>query len=126
MPVRFLPNKNLDTLEKVIINVNDGKPLYGEIDVYKLLYNEFKERKEDFIIWHDLKLAVHSESHNPYKKNEAQIDFLIVCKYGVCVLEVKGATIEYIDAEFYYNYNGRTERMKQNPLRQVEIGRAHV
>ena len=75
MPVSFYPNNPIDALEKIIINEN-GKPLEGEIIVYRKLFTELKDSPDVFFIWHDLKFATHSETRNPYKKSESQMDFL--------------------------------------------------
>lgn len=119
MPVSFYPNNPIDALEKIIIHEN-GKPLEGEIHVYRTLFSELKNRPENYLIWHDLKLATHSESRNPYKKSESQIDFILICKKGICVIEVKGGVVEYKNNEFSFRHDGNVETMKQNPLKQVE------
>ncbi len=67
MPVSFFPNNPIEALEKIILHKN-GKPLEGEINVYRKLFNELKNSSEEFFIWHDLKFATHSETRNPYKK----------------------------------------------------------
>ena len=99
MPVSFYPNNPIEALEKIIVH-EDGKPLDGEINVYRKLFKELNENPEEYLIWHDLKLATHSETRNPYKKSEAQLDFLLVCKKGICVIEVKGGKVEYKNNEF--------------------------
>lgn len=119
MPVNFYPNNHIDALEKIILQEN-GEPLEGEIYVYRKLFNELKESNEDFLIWHDLKFATHSETRNPYKKSEAQIDFLLVCRKGICIIEVKGGKVEFQNSEFSFRHKGHLELMKQNPLKQVE------
>jgi hypothetical protein len=119
MPVSFYPNNPIDALEKIITH-NDGRPLKGEIHVYRKLFNELRNRPENFLIWHDLKLATHSESRNPYRKNEAQIDFILLCNKGICVIEVKGGIVEYKNNEFSHRHDGEVKDMKQNPLKQVE------
>ncbi len=48
------------------------------------------------------------------------MDFLIVCKKGICVIEVKGGHVEFHNSEFSYRHAGKLELMKQNPLKQVE------
>lgn len=119
MPVSFYPNNPIDALEKIITHEN-GKPLEGEIYVYRRLFDELNKRPEIYLIWHDLKLATHSESKNPYKKSEAQIDFILLCKKGICVIEVKGGRVEYKNNEFFFRHDGKLEPLKQNPLKQVE------
>jgi hypothetical protein len=119
MPVSFFPNNPIEALEKIILHKN-GKPLDGEINVYRRLFNELNNKDEEYLIWHDLKFATHSESRNPYNKSEAQIDFLLICKEGICVIEVKGGYVEFHNSEFYHKYEGKLELMKQNPLKQAE------
>jgi hypothetical protein len=119
MPVIFFPNNPIDALEKIILHKN-GKPLEGEINVYRKLFNELKDSSEEYLIWHDLKFATHSETRNPYKKSESQMDFLLVCAKGICIIEVKGGYVEFHNSEFSHRHEGKLELMKQNPLKQVE------
>ncbi|NGF55285.1 NERD domain-containing protein [Parapusillimonas sp. SGNA-6] len=56
-------------------------------------------------VWHDLKLPEHSDNHNYYKKTSAQIDFVILSKHGLIVLEVKGGPISTMNNTFYYGKN---------------------
>lgn len=119
MPVSFFPNNPIEALEKKIVHEN-GKPLEGEINVYRKLFNELKNSSEEYLIWHDLKFTTHSETRNPYRKSESQIDFLLVCKKGICIIEVKGGHVEFHNSEFNFRHSGKLELMKQNPLKQVE------
>ncbi len=118
MPVRFHPHNPLDTLERIILK-DDGSPLHGEIDVYKELHKDLDSSPIEWDIWHDIKLPDHSDSFNYYKKTSAQIDFIILSKKGILVLEVKGGFISVKDNIFYYGKNFESE-MKQNPFRQAE------
>lgn len=118
MPVTFHPNNPIDALETIIVK-EDGSPLQGEVDVYRMLWNELDKSKLNWDVWHDLKLSEHSDNFNYYKKTSAQIDFLILCKYGILVLEVKGGTISSKNNTFYYGRNFNTP-MKQNPFKQAE------
>lgn len=118
MPVRFHPHNPIDMLEKIIIK-EDESPLYGEIDVYKKLNEDLSSSNIDWEIWHDLKLPEHSDSYNYYKKTSSQIDFLILCKHGIIVLEVKGGAISTKDNTFFYGKNFE-DPMRQNPFKQVE------
>jgi hypothetical protein len=120
MPVSFYPNNRIDALEKIIINKDTGEPLAGEISVYRKLFAELKDSPDEFFIWHDLKFATHSETRNPYKKSESQMDFLLVCAKGICIIEVKGGYVEFHNSEFSHRHAGKLELMKQNPLKQVE------
>jgi hypothetical protein len=118
MPVKFHPNNPIDALEKIIIK-KDGSPLYGEIDIYRQLWADLNKSNLEWDVWHDLKLPEHSDNFNYYDKTSSQIDFLILCKFGILVLEVKGGVISTKDNTFYYGRNFET-RMKQNPFKQAE------
>lgn len=118
MPVNFHPNNPIDALESIITK-DDGTPLHGEIDVYRKLWKDLDKSELDWDVWHDLKLPEHSDSFNYYKKTSAQIDFVILSKLGLIVLEVKGGAISTVDNVFYYGKNCETQ-MKQNPFKQVE------
>ena len=118
MPVNFYPNNPIDALESIIKD-SDGKTLHGEINIYRKLYEDLNKSILDWDVWHDLKLPEHSDNSNYYKKTSAQIDFLILCKYGLLVLEVKGGSISTKDNTFFYGKNFETP-IKQNPFRQSE------
>lgn len=118
MPVRFYPNNPIDALESIILK-EDGSPLHGEIDIYKKLSKDLGDSSLEWDVWHDLKLPEHSENYNYYNKTSAQIDFLILCKYGLLVLEVKGGAVSSRDSTFFYGKNFETA-MKQNPFKQAE------
>lgn len=118
MPVRFHPNNPIDALETIIVK-DDGSPLHGEIDIYRKLWEDLDKSKINWEIWHDLKLPEHSDNYNYYKKTSAQIDFLLLSKYGIIVIEVKGGPISTKDNDFYYGKNFET-LMKQNPFKQAE------
>lgn len=118
MPVTFHPNNPIDSLERIITK-EDGSPLYGEVDVYRKLWTDLSSSNLDWEVWHDLKLPEHSDNYNYYKKTSAQIDFVILSKLGVIIIEVKGGPISTIDNTFYYGKNFET-KMKQNPFKQAE------
>lgn len=120
MPVTFHPHKPVDLLEKFITK-EDGTPLYGEIDIYRKLHTELGRSQTEWHVWHDLKLPTHSDLFNTYHKDSCQIDFLILSKAGILVLEVKGGAISVNENIFYY---GKTfqenNRIPQDPFRQAE------
>lgn len=68
MPVKFHPFNPIDALEKIILK-EDGSPLQGEIDVYRQIHRDLGSSKEEWDVWHDLKLPEHSDCFNYYKKN---------------------------------------------------------
>lgn len=118
MPVKFHPNNPIDALETIIVK-EDGSPLRGEIDIYRQLWNDLSKSNIEWDVWHDLKLPEHSDNFNYYKKTSSQIDFLILCKHGLLVLEVKGGPISTKDNTFFYGKNFDTP-IKQNPFKQAE------
>lgn len=118
MPVKFHPNNPIDALETIIVK-EDGSPLRGEIDIYRQLWNDLSISNLEWDVWHDLKLPEHSDNFNYYKKTSSQIDFLILCKHGLLVLEVKGGPISTKDNNFFYGKNFDTP-IKQNPFKQAE------
>jgi energy-coupling factor transporter ATP-binding protein EcfA2 len=118
MPVCFHPSNPLDALESIIQN-SEGKPLYGEIEVYQKLANDLANSDRVWDVWHDLRLPEHSDSYNHYHKTNGQIDFLILCKHGILVLEVKGGAIAIRDNRFYYD-GAEPKAMKQDPFKQAE------
>lgn len=118
MPVQFHPNNPIDALETIIVK-EDGSPLRGEIDIYRKLWEDLGKSELEWDVWHDLKLPEHSDHFNYYKKTSSQIDFVILSKHGLIVLEVKGGPVSTIDNIFYYGKNYETP-MKQNPFKQVE------
>jgi hypothetical protein len=118
MPVKFYPEKPLDLLEKYILK-EDGSPLYGEIDVYRQLHSDLSKSIDDWYVWHDIKLPYHSDEFNPYNKVSAQVDFLILNKEGIIVLEVKGGPISVKESDYYYGKNFE-QKIKQDPFRQAE------
>ena len=92
MPITFFPYNPISALDNIIIK-EDGSPLQGEINIYKKLYSDLSISEDEWFVWHDLKLPSHSDNYNYYKKTSAQIDFLILGKEGLLVLEVKGGSI---------------------------------
>lgn len=118
MPVKFHPHCSVDQLETIIIK-EDGSPLHGEINIYRKLFEDLSKSELEWDVWHDIRLPEHSDISNYYKKTSAQIDFLILCKYGMLVLEVKGGPISTKMNKFYYGKNFDTP-MSQNPFYQAE------
>ena len=118
MPVQFHPHNPIDVLDKIIVK-EDGKPLEGEIAVYKKLYNDLSASEISWDVWHDLKLPVHSAESNYYNKTSGQIDFVVLCEEGVLVLENKGGFVSTRGNQFFYG-KSFGKKMKQNPFKQAE------
>jgi hypothetical protein len=119
MTVNFIDNYAKQTLETVIIN-QDGKTLFGELWVYQmfLAFNENKYLDDE--IWylkHNYNLSTHPASK---KKVEGQIDFILLSKYGVLILEVKGGGLRVDENDCYYSYDKTGEYESQNPFIQAK------
>ena len=65
----------------------DRKILYGELDVFEKLNQAFSYAGDEYIAFHSLNLPKHP------KKRWSEIDFVIVCPYGIYTLEVKEETL---------------------------------
>jgi hypothetical protein len=120
VPIHFVDNYPKNNLESKICKAN-GDPLYGEIWVYQELqkFNENNFVKDDiWFVKHNYNLSLHPASTG---KVEGQIDYLILNKYGLLIIEVKGGGIfvDQNDSYFCYdNKNGRYET--QNPFNQAK------
>jgi len=90
MPIRLLNNYPENNLEKNITK-KDGSPLYGELWLYKqfLNFNEYHKlpQNETWYLKHDYNLSTHPASKG---KVEGQIDFILLSKYGILIIEIKG------------------------------------
>lgn len=121
MPIVFIDNYPRNNLEAKICHSN-GNPLYGEIWVYQEL-QKFVENgfvtNDTWYVKHNYNLSYHPGSDG---KVEGQIDFLILNKYGVLVVEVKGGGVEVDVNDVYYSYDRKSgERYEaQNPFNQAK------
>jgi len=68
-----------------------------------------------YVAFHSLNLTTHE------KKRFGEADFVIVCEYGLFVLEVKGGRISVRDGKWYtVNKHGEEYKLKESPFRQAE------
>lgn len=68
-----------------------------------------------YLAFHSLNLTTHA------KKRFGEADFVILCEYGLFVLEVKGGRISSYDGQWYtINRNEEKYRLKESPFRQAE------
>lgn len=81
----------------------------------------FDKLKESFInnpmyiAFHSLNLTTH------VNKRFGEADFVILCEYGLFVIEVKGGRISSYDGQWYtVNRNEEKNRLKESPFRQAE------
>lgn len=88
-------------------------------------YRLFKKLEEAFyndhsyVAFHSLNLTHHET------KRFGEADFVILCKYGVFVLEVKGGGISYKDGSWFTINKAQQEFKIQDPFRQAE-GAVHA
>jgi hypothetical protein len=119
MPVQILNNYPESDLDKYILNQN-GIPLYGEIWVYKqfLNINRFNLlENETWYLKHNFDLSQHPGSK---RKKEGQIDFLLLSRYGLLVIEVKGGGLRVDEDDRYYSSGATGEYETQNPFLQAK------
>ena len=68
-----------------------------------------------YLAFHSLNLTTHA------KKRFGEADFVILCEYGLFVLEVKGGRISSRDGQWYtVNRNNEEYKLKESPFRQAE------
>lgn len=119
MPIVFIDNYATQNLENVIVN-QDGKTLYGEIWVYRQFLafdeNRFLEN-EIWYIKHNYNLSAHPASK---KKVEGQIDFIMLSKYGILIIEVKGGGLRVDENDCYFSSGEGKEYESQNPFVQAK------
>jgi hypothetical protein len=118
MPITLLNNYPENNLEKSITK-KDSSPLYGEIWVYRqfLKFNEYNLlENESWFLKHDYNLSTHPAA----SKVEGQIDFVLISKYGVLIIEVKGGGLRVDNNDKYFSYNKQGEYETQNPFNQAK------
>lgn len=121
MPVLLLNNYPENNLQNNIVK-KDGTPLYGEIWVYNqfLKFNEYNllSKNETWFLKHNYNLSTHPASKG---KVEGQIDFILINKYGVLIIEVKGGGLRVDEFDQYYSYKLNSEEYRtQNPFNQAK------
>ncbi|MCF6205013.1 MAG: NERD domain-containing protein/DEAD/DEAH box helicase [Methylococcaceae bacterium] len=88
-------------------------------------YRLFKKLEEAFYNDHSY-IAFHSLNLTHHKtKRFGEADFVILCKYGVFVLEVKGGGISYKEGNWFTINRNKQEFKIQDPFRQAE-GAVHA
>lgn len=120
MPVTLLNNYPVNNLNKCITR-KDGSPLYGEIWLYQQFINFNKYnfiQDETWLLKHDYNLSTHPASKG---KVEGQIDFILLSKYGVLIIEIKGGGLKVDENDQYFSYKNNGEEYKtQNPFNQAK------
>ncbi len=119
MPIHFIDNYPKNNLESVVIN-HDGDTLFGELWLYKqfLSFNENKFiEDETWYLKHNYNLSTHPASK---RKVEGQVDFILLTKQGLLIIEVKGGGLRVDENDCYYSYNKTGEYQTQNPFNQAK------
>lgn len=114
MPIISHNNYNITSDLEAIITQNDGKPLYGEIEMFRRIYQDCSNSDYTWHFWHDLRLPVSVK-----KQHEIQIDFLLVCEKGVLVVEVKGGLVGIYQGIYYYEVSRERTFMDRTPFDQA-------
>lgn len=120
MAVILLNNYSENNLEQ---NITDktGSNLYGETWVYRQFINFNKYNSltdESWVLKHNYNLSTHPASKG---KVEGQIDFILLSKYGVLIIEVKGGGLRVDGNDQYFSFNSKAESYKtQNPFNQAK------
>lgn len=119
MPIVFLDNYPKHNIEESITK-QDGTPLQGEIWIYRqfLQFNEHNFLpSETWYLKHNYNLSTHPSSKG---KVEGQIDFIVLSKFGLLVIEVKGGGLKVDENDCYYSYNKYGQYITQNPFIQAK------
>jgi len=119
MGVNFIDNYAKQNLETIIVN-QDGKTLFGELWVYQmfLAINENKYLEDDmWYLKHSYDLSTHPGGK---KKSEGQIDFILLSKYGILIIEVKGGGLRVDENDCYFSFDKTGEYESQNPFIQAK------
>lgn len=96
------------------INQNNSKVLQGEKDMYERIVQDCESSSLTWYMWYDKTFNI------PYGgQNEIQIDFLLICKEGAVIVEVKGGIIELMRGYYYYNHKGVLKEMNRTPFKQA-------
>ncbi|MGX5852442.1 NERD domain-containing protein [Dyadobacter jiangsuensis] len=122
MPIHFIDNYAKHDLESQICKA-DRTPLYGEIWLYQELL-KFNDngflRDDNWYVKHNYNLSSHPFSDG---KVEGQIDYLILSKFGILIIEIKGGGIGVDQNDVYYSYEKKDHSHRyvaQNPFTQVK------
>lgn len=81
----------------------------------KKIFFELEKLDDNYIIFHSLNLPDH------VNKIKGEIDFVILCKYGILCLEVKGGYVERTEGMWKFtDRNGNSNKKSEGPYEQVE------
>lgn len=81
----------------------------------KKVFYELEKLDDNYIIFHSLNIPEHLD------KVKGEIDFVVICKYGILCLEVKGGYVERTDGIWKFtDRNGNSNTKSEGPYEQVE------
>lgn len=81
----------------------------------KKIFFELEKLDDNYIVFHSLNLPDH------VNKIKGEIDFVVICKYGILCLEVKGGYVERTDGMWKFtDRNGNSNKKSEGPYEQVE------
>ena len=94
----------------------DKKVLHGELLVFEKLSKAFSHVGNEYLAFHSLNLTKHP------RKRWSEIDFVIVCPYGIYTLEVKGGSIRCNKNSEWFSFKkgGNPHRRIENPFEQSQ------
>lgn len=118
MALKIYPEYPLDELEQLIINGN--KVPYGEFLIYGDLVQSLSESEHDWYVWYSLRLPFHDNTRIQRAKADAELDFIIVSRFGIIVLEVKGGNVFVDQGRFCFKDGDHMKWLPQNPFEQVK------
>lgn len=82
----------------------------------KKIFFELERLSNEYIVFHSLNLPEH------LSKIKSEIDFVILCKFGILCLEVKGGFVERQDGIWKFtDRNGNSNMKVEGPYEQVEM-----
>ncbi|WP_026708921.1 NERD domain-containing protein [Flavobacterium frigidarium] len=119
MPIHFIDNYAKQNLETTIIN-QDGNTLFGELWLYEQFLSFNNNQFVEDEIWyfkHNYNLSTHPSSK---RKVEGQVDFLLLSKQGLLIIEVKGGGLRVDENDCYFSSGGGKEYETQNPFTQAK------
>ena len=97
-------------MAKMIPNVISEDSSSGE----KKMFERLKELPDNYVVIHSLKMLKH------INKVEGEIDFVIVCPYGILCMEVKGGRVERKNGIWIFRDRyGNENKKKEGPYEQV-------
>ena len=81
----------------------------------KKVFYTLEKLDDNYIVFHSLNLPDHLD------KIKGEIDFVVICKYGILSLEVKGGSVERTDGMWKFtDREGNSNLKSEGPYEQVE------